>query len=408
MNKFIRKIDNTAKIFSLEDKKYNNIFRFTLALKETINANILKNAIKKALSIYPAYKVKIKDGLFWNYFIENKKDIIVEKENSKALKRINFKKNNDYLFKVSYIKNKINLDIYHVLTDGVGATNFLKAILYNYINLKHKTNNVIKLDKYEIIEDEYLKCVDKRIKNNSIYKKAFLIKEKASYLKNKTYHYVLDLKKIKNICKTYKVSITEYFTTIYMLALYKSIYDKKSKKDISITIPINLRAFYKVKTLSNFFTVMNINGNLNNNKIITFKRMLNQIHKEFQSKLTKNKIKGYVTRDVKLGTNPIINPIPLFIKKIYMKYNLDLFRQDTTTTVSNIGPIKIDNEYKEYIDNIMVEAIPSRLQKAKCTICSYENKLTVTLNSSMLSNKLEIEFKKLLTRYIGKFEIVTF
>lgn len=132
MNKISRKIDNVAKIFTLEDSKYNNIFRFTLILKENINANILKNAIKKALEIYPSYKVKIKDGLFWNYFIENKKDIIVEKDNKKILKRINFKKNNDYLFKISYIKNKINLDIYHVLTDGVGATNLLKAILYSY------------------------------------------------------------------------------------------------------------------------------------------------------------------------------------------------------------------------------------------------------------------------------------
>lgn len=407
MSKYLRKIDNIAKIYSLEDNKYRNTFRFTLILKENINPKILKSAIASTLEIFKCYKVKIKDGLFWNYLDENKKDIIVEKDNRKSLKRLNLKKNNDYLFKVSYINNKINLDIYHVLTDGVGASEFLKSILYNYLNIKYKINSVKKLDKYEIIEDEYLKCVDKKIKNSVISKKAYLIKEKASRLKNKTYHYILDLKKLKNICKAYKVSITEYITAIYMLALYKSIYNKKSKKDISITIPINLRDLYKVKTLSNFFTVMNVNGNIISNKKITFKRMLAQIHKEFEFKLTKNKVKGYLTRDVKLGTNPFINPIPLFIKKIYMKHNLDLFRQNSTSTVSNIGPIKINNEYKKYIENIMVEAMPSRLQKAKCTIISYENKLTVTLNSSMFSNKLEIEFNKLLTQYIGKFELIT-
>lgn len=406
MSKYLRKIDNVAKIYSLEDDKYKNIFRFTLSLKENINPYILKISIKKTLEIYPGYKVKIKEGLFWNYFDENKKDIIVEKDSKTILNRITFKKNNDYLFKVSYHNNDIFLDVYHVLTDGVGASNFLKTILYNYLNIKYKINKFKKNEKYEIIEDEYLKCVDKRIHTTKLYKKAYLIKEKASHLTNKTYHYILDLKKLKNTCKANKVSITEYITAIYILAIYKSLYNKKSKKDISITIPINLRGLYKVETLSNFFTVMNVDGNIIRDKKITFKRMLEQIHKEFKSKLSNKKIKGYLTRDVKLGTNPFINPIPLFIKKIYMKYNLDLYRQYTTSTVSNIGPVTIENEYKPYIDNIMVEVLPSKLQKAKCTLISYKNKLTVTLNSSMLSNKLETEFSKLMAHYVGNFELI--
>ena len=152
MNAYTRKIDNIAKIFSLEDNKYNNTFRFTICLKENINPKILKIAIKKSLNLYPGYKVKMKDGLLWNYFEENKKDIILEKDYKNTLSRINFKKNNDYLFKVTYNENKIKLDMYHVLTDGVGASNFLKTILYNYLNIKHEIINVVKIDKYEIIK----------------------------------------------------------------------------------------------------------------------------------------------------------------------------------------------------------------------------------------------------------------
>ena len=77
------------------------------------------------------------------------------------------------------------------------------------------------------IEDEYLKCVDKKIKFSKTKKNAFLIKEKANNLINKTMFYKFDLKKVKNICKAKKVTITEYITALYMYALYKTVYDNR-------------------------------------------------------------------------------------------------------------------------------------------------------------------------------------
>ena len=82
----------------------------------------------------------------------------------------------------------------------------------------------------------------------------------------------MNLDRIKSICKNYKVSITEFLTAIYMLSLYKTIYDKNSNKDLSVAIPVDLRKYYNVETLSNFFVCMNIQGNVNKSKEITFKK----------------------------------------------------------------------------------------------------------------------------------------
>ena len=41
---------------------------------------------------------------------------------------------------------------------------------------------------------------------------------------------------------------------IYIFTIYKTIYNKASKKDILITLPIDLRKYYNVDTLVNFFT----------------------------------------------------------------------------------------------------------------------------------------------------------
>lgn len=297
-----RNLDNTAKVFSLEEKENNNTFRFSAILKEKIDSKKLKVAIIKTLEKYPSYKVKIKSGFFWSYFENNDKEPLVEETIDNSVKSINLNKNNDYLFKVNYLNNKINLDVCHVLTDGLGAIILLKEILYNYLNQKHNLKNLNRevLKDNNITQDQYLKNFNRKRVYKNYPKKSFLIKEKWDLKVNKTHYYTLELDRLKTICKEHNATISEYLTALYIYTIYKTIYDKKSNKDISVTVPIDLRKHYNVQTFSNFFTCMSIEGSVIENKQISFKRILSQVHKEFKSKLTKDNIEKYLSRDVKL------------------------------------------------------------------------------------------------------------
>lgn len=404
MDTFWRKLDNTAKFFSLEEKKTNNTFRLSVILKEQVDPQILKLALIKSLEQYPSYKVKIKTGFFWNYFEINNKEPVIE-EQPLSCEGIDYEQSNRFLFKVTYLNNKINLDMLHVLTDGGGAIIFLKSIVYNYLDFKYKLkkDNNQELTIYSFDIDENIKNADKSLICNEKHKKAFIIKAKYNLSNNKTYHYILDLEKFKTICKKHSVSITEYLTSLYIYAIYKALYNKSSNKDIIVTVPIDLRKYYQVESFSNFFTCMNIAGNIKNNNV-SFNKILNSVHKEFKTKLTKDKIKTYLARDVKLGTNFAIRLVPLFIKKIFIKY-MNKMTSQSTMTLSNLGTIEVEEQYKKYIDNIMVLVSTGDVQKTKCTICSYENKLTITLNSNIIDNRLETEFCNLLKRHVGKFKL---
>ena len=46
--------------------------------------------------------------------------------------------NNDYLFKVTYFDKKINVDMCHMLTDGMGGTIFIKSIIYAHYVVRRK------------------------------------------------------------------------------------------------------------------------------------------------------------------------------------------------------------------------------------------------------------------------------
>lgn len=402
-----RKLDNTAKIFSLDDKNNTNIFRYSIILKQKINKNILQTAVSKALDCYTDFKVKIGNGLFWNYLEYNSKEPIITKEEEIPCEHINFQKNNGYLFKITYYKTKINIDFFHVLTDGVGALKFLKSIIYNYLNLKHQLPYTIKSENNISYQDEYLKNYDKSIKVDNHYSLSYQIKGRVNHKINNTYHHIIDLEEIKNLCKKYKVTITEYITSVYIYALYSSLCKKKLKKEITITIPVDLRKQYQVDTLSNFFVCANINPKIIANKLTTFDEILHAVHDDFQVKLQKEKIASYLTRDVNIGTSVPIRMVPLCLKKIFINMIINIASQVSTSTVSNLGIIDIDNNYQKYIDNVLVLVMPNRNEKIKCTICSFSNKLNVTINSIINDTKFEHKFLDILKQHINNIKLET-
>ena len=134
-----RRLDNSAKIFPLSaGKRYSAVFRLSVLLNNDINPKILKKAVIQSLEKYKSFKVKLKKGFFWHYLEENTKTPIIEEEREYPCKYINPVYNRGYLFKVTYFKNKINIDIYHALTDGNSGTVFFREIIYTYLELCYK------------------------------------------------------------------------------------------------------------------------------------------------------------------------------------------------------------------------------------------------------------------------------
>ena len=403
-----RKLDNTAKIFSLDEKNNTSTFRYSVLLKKDVDPSTLQKALNKTINDCPSYKMKMGAGLFWNYLELNEKNIIIQEENEIPCEHINFKKNNDYLFKVTYFKNKINLDVFHVLTDGAGASVLLKALVYNYLILKYKLENDIKYEnEINNFQDQYLEYYDPKLKELGKGKKAYQIPGIPNKKINNTYHYIVSVKELKTICKKYQVTITEYLTAVYIYALYNSIYNKKSKKELVIAIPINLRKVFNKETTANFFTYMKINSNVCNKEKISFYDILEYTKGEFYVKLTEDKIKEYIARDMKIGMNIPIRLAPLFAKKLFIKYLGFSVKRSFTTMLSNLGPVDIEEKYKKYIDNILVLVMPNNEQKIKCTVCSYQDKLNITLNSNINDKDMQKVFLKQLKANLKKIEVIS-
>ena len=180
-----RRLDNSAKIFPIAaGRKYSTVFRLSVVLNENVEPKMLEKAVKETLKKYTAFKVRMKSGFFWYYFEENTKEPIVEIEKDYPCNYIDPNKNNGYLFKVTYFNNKINIDIFHSLTDGNSGNVFFREIVYTYLELMHpeilkEERKARKIDASEYnTEDSYMKNYDKKAKGNNSTKKAYTLKGK--------------------------------------------------------------------------------------------------------------------------------------------------------------------------------------------------------------------------------------
>ena len=398
-----RRLDNSAKIFPISaGKKYSTVFRLSVVLKEKVKPKILLQAVKIALEKYKYFKVRMKEGFFWNYFEYNPKDPIVEEEREYPCKYIDPTKNHQYLFKVTYFDCKINIDIFHSLTDGNSGVVFFREIIYDYLELSHPENfkeELRTVRKVDIsTEDSYIKNYDKKAKSNASSKKAYkLCGRKIKLGAISAIHEIIDLDGLKLECKKYDATITQYLTAVLIYSIYTENYIKnKGKKPIKICIPINLKKYFSSNTVSNFFSYMTLEAEMEKDNLSNFEKILDFVKKEFAKKLTQEEIQKTMSNNVKLGINPFIKAIPLFLKKPIVRLSYIEIRKYTTTTFSNIGRIGIIGKYKEYIEEFFMLIAPEPVEKIKCSACSFENKIVFTFTSILDDANIERKFYEFL------------
>lgn len=396
-----RRLDNYAKLFPLAStKKYKTVFRISAVLKEQIDQEILEKSVRVALNKFKFFKVRMRKGLFWYYFENNSKNPVIEEENDYPCKFIDLPLNNDYLFQVSYFDCKINLEIFHCLTDGSSAVHFLKEIVYNYIEMKYLKNSSTALTKERQIkytsEDIYSKNYDKKIRAKREVKRAYNLKGRLlpPGVVSVTHEY-MSSNKIREVAKAKGATITQFLTATLIYAIHKAGVEKdKSKREVRIQVPVNLKKYFPSYTSSNSFSYIDVN--VDTNKAGSYDNILEEVKKQFVEKLTEEKLLKTIAVNLKLSNNWLLRCVPLFLKKIAVSHAHKKIRTYNTTTLSNVGRIGIMAEYKPYIDKFLLLIAPENVEKIKCTVCAYEDITAFSITSVMEEKNVENTLKEIL------------
>lgn len=396
------KLDNAAKVFpSIYNKKNPNCFRLSALFYEEINEIALTKALVITLERYKLFKVKIRKGLFWYYFDENKNICKVIKEN-KPFDSVNPRYTNGFLFNLSYYGKRISLEIFHALTDANGGMEFLKSICFNYlieIGVDIFNDGSIKdsstIECLEEIKDDFKSNYNKS--NVSIDKenKAFMIKGTKSD-KVEIIQGLINVRNLKEVSRKYNATITQYLGGVLLYSIYKD--NKNTELPIKLFIPINARKHFDSKTLRNF--MLYIRSEIKKGEEVTLEKTIKWVT-ETLGLVNDEYLKSIIKSNVKKEKNIFIRTTPLFIKKYIIKYGYKMIGLNTSTIVfSNIGEVKTPLLMKQYIDRFEFGISVSPTLPIILSAVSYNNKLVLTFTKNIKERNIIKHFFNIISNEV--------
>ena len=400
------KLDNTANLFPvIANETMTNVYRMSITLTEEISPDCLQKALELVLPWFDTMNVRMRTGMFWYYFETNIKGTpVIREEEDFPCRFIEPRENKNYLFRVTWYRNRINLEVFHVLADGAGAMNFLRELTYQYLRLRYpgafaEDEDHLSDDTWLGTEDSYLKHYKKVDKKSYKAVPAVHIRgERLARGELGVIHGYLSVQEVKKKAKEMSMSINEYLCGIYVYSIYKAyMHENPSKKPIVLCVPVNLRPFFGSVTTRNFFAMVSIPFYPQKEEY-DIKEIMLLVQAELKKQITREHLEQLICYNVSNQKNLALRAVPLLLKKPVMKIVYLSGVKGTTTTLTNVGMLSVKEEYRPYIKRFQVILSPSAGQNMKVTVCSYGDELVVTFGSLLKDTSVQKIFFESLSR----------
>lgn len=411
------KLDNAAKIYpAVREKNWAPIFRVSAIIKDEVEPEILKYALLMTFKRFPTFSVNIASGLFWYYFDPVVTGPEAYLEENYPLRPFSEEKDNGYLFRVLYYKKRISLEVFHAISDGFGATVFLKTLLFNYFTIinDREPADPKELEKYDIlyykdlptpeeVEDSFQHYALENIGLNLKENLAFRIP--GTRIKKGTLrvtHILTSVSALHHLAKSYNVTITEFLTSLIIYSILNArVYKVSDKKPIKVSVPVNLRKRFPSRTLRNFSSYVNVEvlpGKYDGK--ISLEEICSNVKSQLREGTTIDALQTKFSSNVNAEKNIMMRISPLFLKNLVLKSTYSLYGERLNTVIlSNIGNMALPDSMAAYVDRFDFLCGAPKHNTLYCGVISFEDKISISFSSIIMENSVLRKFVEFLTEH---------
>lgn len=383
-------LDNAAKIVpSTTGGSDSRVFRITCELKEEVDPEVLQSAVTSAARDFPHFSSVLKKGMFWYYLDQSDLEAEVTQDDRPALETIYWEGRRNLLYRVNYYGCRINLEMFHVLTDGTGAFEFLKAILTEYFRLKYGLTDLETTvsrasggdRQNDAFGKYYQKATEKPDEQKTAPKRAYhLHGDRDENLHSHLMEGTVSVSAFLAAARERKSTVAELSTALFIQACLKEMSVRERKYPVVLSVPVNLRNYFPSDTARNFFGVINVaydpalyNG--------TLESIIPVVRDSFARQLQQDQIELTMNSYAALEHNLAIKVVPLLIKNLVISAINAKAQMGITGTISNVGKITVPEEMEPYIRKFSCfMAAPS----VQVCVCSYKDELVFGVASAFI------------------------
>lgn len=403
------KLDNASKIFpATSNERDTKVIRFTCELFEDVEADLLQKALDETMADFPLYRSVLRRGLFWYYLESSDIRPVVSQESEPVCAPIYVRRRNNLLFRVFYYHKRINLEIFHVLSDGTGALWFMQNLVCRYLLMKHQELSPDLLTNLRVssVNKQMDDSFRRYFSGGSLFPQKD--REEKTIKRKKAYHIwgtrlpekrimlvegVVSTNAVLEKAHEYHTTCTVLIASLLALAIYREIPAFRKNRPVVLAVPVNLRQFFESVTARNFFCNVNVGYDFKE-KSPDFKDVIDEIGASLQNNLTRSQLTCQLNRLMSLEQNLVARAIPLPLKDLILRLGARHSNQQITSLISNVGSITMPREFETMIRQFCACTSVRRL---RITLCSYGDRMVVSFTSPFRETGIQRTFFELLT-----------
>ncbi|MDR0876482.1 MAG: hypothetical protein LBN21_00400, partial [Treponema sp.] len=316
------------------------------------------------------------------------------------------------LFELSFYRKRINLELYHALSDGVGALQFLKTIICYYL-----------LEKYRGTIDGNTRLGDNDASNEQRSGDAFdkyYSKEKPVKIPKLPHAYRIKGERFPEsrlgvieghisaaalLQKTHEYHSTmgEFLAALLICSIHEAMKIRDENRPVSLTIPVDLRRYFATPTARNFFSTINVSHDFAAQGR-GFEDVLAQVRLSFKAQLLPQKIHERLNSLSSLEHTLPIMVVPLAVKAPVLKTAAAQAEKDDSAAFSNIGKITMP---PALVPHIRLFSLFTSTKRPHVSITSFEDTLVISFSSPFVSSTIARSFFRTLSGFGLDIEIVS-
>lgn len=391
------RVDNVAKVFlASANERDTRSFRMTCTLTETIDPKILNEALLIAAKERPQYQVTILRGFFWHYMDPTDDIPFASEEKERPCPMLIDSKTFGKLhYRVTYYRNRINLDFFHAIADGNGAFEYLNLIVNHYLKLRYPdtfpdvtvTSGASEAD---LSEDSFKQFYGKKKSHKSLVpkRKAYHVRgQKHLYNQVQFMEVHMPVKDVLAKSKEMNVTLTSYIGALLMRSIYKDMPALKRIMPITISMPVNLRNYFPSNTARNFFNSVSVSHIFKHDESLA--ELASMYNDDLKAQLTPEAVSAQMDSYEKLENFFFVKMVPLFIKNPVVNIITKKNNRNVSAVLSNLGKLSVPKEVEEYVQSYAAFCSTSSLF---VVVDSYKDELVLGISSAYRNTRVLKDF----------------
>jgi hypothetical protein len=394
------RLDNAAKIFpAVSTDRLTNLFRLSVCLDQPVSPDALTRALHAVLPRFPSFCVRLKPGFFWYSLVEDLSLPPVYAESMSPC--LPFRHRPRLLFRVRWFGRRLAVEFSHSLTDGVGASLFLRALVAEYLGdalPEDDPDDVRRLrtpPDSEESADAFQDLYDPTFPGFKTWDRAY--QPEGGLLPPGSYAVTsgsMPLSEALGLAKRNHATLTEFLAATLLASFQDGFLAlpererRRRARPLRLVLPVNLRPIFPSKTLRNFFVVIPVEIDLRLGPY-AFEEIVRKVHHQLQAEMDPQLLKKQIMRNLRGELNPVARLLPLPAKALVLRSVFGAYERQHTASLSNLGRLVWPPVWSSKIRGADFTPPPSPYCRVNAGVVSFGGTLSVTFGN--LSDDATVE-----------------